>query len=142
MLQKENVCSQEDLVKALAQSGEPVTQATVSRDLAAIGAVRRADGYRLLESAGAPIDSPVAADELARMIRRHVVSLSLAHATIVVKTAPGHAQMLASVFDHSPPNGVVGTVAGDDTIFLAISTPKMASQVVKALEAAMQGTKP
>jgi len=126
LLQKGPSLTQEDLADALARAGEPVTQATVSRDLAAIGAIRGPDGYRLADSIGEPIGVLGGKEEVTGLVRRHVVAVVCAYATVVIKTAPGHAQMVASVFDRWSPDGVVGTVAGDDTIFLATTSPKVA----------------
>lgn len=78
-------------------------------------------------------------DELHGVVRRHVVSAVVAHAMVVVRTAPGHAQMVASAFDRWPPSGVAGSVAGDDTIFLATTSPKIAERVAKELNHAMHG---
>lgn len=139
LLRKGPVWSQEELAATLARSGERVTQATVSRDLAAIGAVRGPDGYRLPESLGEPLGVVGSQDELHGVVRRHVVSAVVAHAMVVVRTAPGHAQMVASAFDRWPPEGVAGTVAGDDTIFLATTGPKVAERVAKELTHAMHG---
>lgn len=143
LLRKGPVASQEDLAGALSRWGESVTQATVSRDLAAIGAVRGPDGYRLPEAIG---DVARAADygddhagEVHGMVRRHVVSVVAADAMVVVKTAPGHAQMVATAFDRWPPRGVAGTLAGDDTIFLATTGPKVAARVTRELNKAMGG---
>jgi transcriptional regulator of arginine metabolism len=139
LLRKGPVWSQEELAETLARSGERVTQATVSRDLAAIGAVRGPDGYRLSESLGEPMGAGGREDELHGVVRRHVVSAVVAHAMVVVRTAPGHAQMVASAFDRWPPSGVAGSVAGDDTIFLATTSPKIAERVAKELNHAMHG---
>lgn len=142
LLRKGPVYSQEDLAASLARAGERVTQATVSRDLAAIGAVRGPEGYRLPESLGDPSGMGGVGgrrEELHGVVRRHVVSAVAAHAMVVVRTAPGHAQMVASAFDRWPPEGIEGTVAGDDTIFLAATSPKVAEQVAKELTHAMHG---
>jgi transcriptional regulator of arginine metabolism len=139
LLRKGPVSSQEELAEALARAGEPVTQATVSRDLAAIGAVRGPDGYRVPEVFAEPIRVGGGEHEVAGMIRRHAVSVMVAHAMVVIKTAPGHAQMVATAFDRWPPEGVAGTVAGDDTIFLATLSPRTAERVTRELTEAMRG---
>jgi transcriptional regulator of arginine metabolism len=141
LLRKGPVQSQEDLAGALSRWGESVTQATVSRDLAAIGAVRGPDGYRLPEALIDParVNGGDSASEVAGMVRRHAVSVVAAHAMVVVKTAPGHAQMVATAFDRWPPKGVAGTLAGDDTIFLATTGPKVAERVARELNLAMGG---
>lgn len=141
LLRKGPIPSQEDLAGALSRWGESVTQATVSRDLAAIGAVRGPDGYRLPEGMLDParVAGGDGGAEVAGMVRRHAVSVVAAHAMVVVRTAPGHAQMVATAFDRWPPEGVAGTVAGDDTIFLATTGPKVAERVAKELTHAMHG---
>lgn len=132
--------TQEELAAELALAGERVTQATVSRDLAAVGAVRSAEGYRLAQDAGLPVAAALGGDdELSGVVRRHVIGAKAAHSLVVVRTAPGHAQMVASAFDRWPPEGVEGTVAGDDTIFLATHSPAGAKALVDRLDKAMRG---
>lgn len=140
LLRRGGLQSQEQLASALARAGEPVTQATVSRDLAAIGAVRGPEGYRLPELLADPFRAGVdGAEEVRGMVRRHAVSIVAASSMVVIKTAPGHAQMVATAFDRWPPDGVAGTVAGDDTIFLAAMSPKAAERAAKELGDAMFG---
>lgn len=135
--------TQEEIVDALAQAGERATQATVSRDLVALGAVRGPRGYQIadsvpsLSSVRGSDKGAVSAQELeqARLIRAHALSIELAHSIVVIKTAPGHAQLLASGLDRTPPKGVVGCVGGDDTIFLATGGPQAAKHVTKSLRA-------
>jgi transcriptional regulator of arginine metabolism len=144
ILANQLVSSQDEIADALSHAGVQVTQTTVSRDLAAIGAVRGADGYRLDDtphSHAGQTSGSGAHDELSSMIYRHVVSVANAQSLVVVKTAPGHAQMMASAFDKYPPGGVVGTVAGDDTIFLATTSVKASNKVVGAILAALEGEK-
>jgi len=141
ILRKGSVSSQVEIAQTLAQAGVIVTQTTVSRDLAAIGAMRSKDGYLLPETR---TDSDVQAtssgkDELWALIHHHVISVAQAQSLVVVKTAPGHAQMMASAFDRWPPDGVVGTVAGDDTIFLATTSNETSEQLGEALDQAMRG---
>lgn len=140
LLRRGGLQSQEQLAAALARAGEPVTQATVSRDLAAIGAVRGPEGYRLPELLLDPQRGGLdGAEEVRGMVRRHAVSVVAAHSVVVIKTAPGHAQMVATAFDRWPPEGVAGTVAGDDTIFLAAMSPRAAERAARELSEAMFG---
>lgn len=139
LLRKGPVWTQDEITAALARAGEKVTQATVSRDLAAIGALRGPDGYRLPDAPVRTIHDDPPHDELASLLRRHAVSIRQAHANVVVRTAPGHAQMLALALDHHPPKGVVGTVAGDDTILIATASPLSAERVTRRLTHTMNG---
>ncbi|MHC5004176.1 MAG: arginine repressor [Planctomycetota bacterium] len=133
-LRRGPIASQEELVAELAAAGEVVTQATVSRDLRAIGAVKGADGYVVPEALGA---APRAArDELGRAVRERVVDLALADSIVVIRTMPGHANAVATVFDDARPAGLVGTVAGDDTIFLACTSRAAARALLTKLRRA------
>ena len=134
------VSSQDEIASALAKAGVEVTQTTVSRDLAAIGAVRGRDGYRLGDSlVGQSGDSKADQDRFESLVVEHVLSIAKAQSLVVVKTAPGHAQMMASAFDACPPDGVVGTVAGDDTIFLATTSAKASERIVNRLRSVLRG---
>ena len=144
ILRQGGVQSQEEIAELLAQSGVVVTQTTVSRDLAAIGAVRGRDGYRLVESIveEGGVAGQADIDAFYGLVFEHVLSVAKAQSLVVVKTAPGHAQMMASAFDRCPPKGVVGTVAGDDTIFLAASSVKASERVVNQLRSVLRGEAP
>ncbi len=122
----------------LAERGVEVTQATVSRDLAAIGAIRGPQGYAL-PGEGALL-SVTSETELESTLRRHVVRIEVADALVVIRTAPGHAGLLGAAIDRRSPKGVVGTIAGDDTLFLATPSRSVAAKVVAFLESAVEST--
>jgi transcriptional regulator of arginine metabolism len=136
--------TQESLVAALAESGVEVTQATVSRDLAAIGAVRGPGGYLLPERPAVVQAGGASADRLARALREHAVSFEPAATLVVVRTAPGHAQLLASELDHARPPGMVGCIAGDDTIFVATPAEREARRLLARMAeaAGLSSTEP
>lgn len=142
LLASEAVSTQEDLVAGLARAGLGVTQATVSRDLAAIGAVRGADGYRL---PGTPVGgtavatAPADGSRIAGVIREHAVSVEPAAALAVVRTAPGHANFVATELDAARPMGMIGCIAGDDTIFIATASDREARRLVRRMEEMMNG---
>ena len=113
------VGSQSDLVELLADEGIEVTQATASRDLDEIGAVRGKEGgelrYRIIEgSESAPRVSKVSNDL--------ILSITVSANLVVVKTPAGGAQLLASTLDRAAQSGelpaIVGTIAGDDTVLV------------------------
>lgn len=112
------VTSQTQLVKMLRASGFPVTQATVSRDLDELGAVKvRRDGKVVYSL---PSESPAvpAGDAVSRMFSESVLGLESSGPLVVVKTPPGHAGMVGGALDRLGIEGVAGTVAGDDTILV------------------------
>lgn len=123
--------TQEEIALSLAQAGETATQATISRDLAAIGAVRGPEGYTMPAASGgstgfgAPLDTA---------LRRHLLDLEIAGTMVVLRTAPGHAPLLASKLDATPPPSMVGCIAGDDTIFVATRSATAARTLIDELE--------
>lgn len=144
--------SQQDLARALRKNhGIVVTQATLSRDLTELGVVKGPDGYVLptaLSLAGAATGpsagSPGAHNgegehsrrqqALAHALRQHFVGASRGGTLVVVRTPTGHANSLAVELDRAKLPGVLGTIAGDDTIFLAMRDTEAATSLVRMLE--------
>lgn len=130
ILRQSQVASQEELRQALAGRGVEVTQATLSRDLRELGVVKGAGGYLLPEAAGNGHRNGAGAggaggggrSALERAVREYLVSAVSAGNLVVVHTGPGRAQPVALELDLAPPPEVLGTVAGDDTIFIATVT--------------------
>ncbi len=122
------VRSQVDLAALLAESGVHVTQATLSRDLVELDAlkVRTAAGtlvYAVPAEGGdrrpsAPAESAASAARLARLCSELLVSAEASANLVVLRTPPGAAQFLASAFDRTELPEVLGTIAGDDTVLL------------------------
>ena len=115
--------TQDELVDALRREGIVVTQATVSRDIVELGLVRTPVSgrviYSLPETVG-PGDSVVARRRLASLLGVVPIAFGESSALLVVRTAPGMANMVAVTLDSCAYPEIVGTVAGDDTIFIAL----------------------
>jgi len=116
LLRRQQISSQEELADMLARNGEKVTQATLSRDLEELGAVKvRENGrvvYRLPEA-------PPSGDEwLRRMLEEFALEVGSSGNLVVVKTPPGGANAVARALDNAGIKDVIGTVAGDDTILV------------------------
>ncbi len=135
------VRSQADLLTLLAADGISVTQATLSRDLDELGAVK----LRGVDS-GAPIyvipedGSPVRGVEggtakVARLLSELLVSADASANLAVLRTPPGAAHFLASALDRAALTDVVGTIAGDDTIVVVAREPCTGTQLVERLGA-------
>jgi transcriptional regulator of arginine metabolism len=122
LLTTTSVVSQAQLVGLLRADGIIATQATVSRDLVELGAVkvRGSDGRRSLALPAASLPGPSAPDHLRRVLTEWVVDVSSAGPLVVVKTPPGCAHVVASALDRGVLDSVLGTVAGDDTIFVVV----------------------
>jgi len=127
------VGTQEELGDLLRRAGFAVTQATLSRDLARIGARRatRPDGGATYELAE---DSLPAAYESFRAVRDLVDSVLDNGTLVIVRTRPGAASAVARIIDLSRLPEASGSIAGDDTIFVAPDRGHRSSQLGKKLE--------
>jgi transcriptional regulator of arginine metabolism len=136
ILREGGASSQKEIVDALRRSGHEVTQATVSRDLREVGAmkVRSGDGfaYKLADDVPHSLNGDLVSRNLAQSLADFALDVRVAHSIVVLTTAPGHASAVARAIDLAGPNPVVGTIAGDDTIFVATSDPDTASALATA----------
>jgi transcriptional regulator of arginine metabolism len=119
-LEAEEVTSQAQLVDLLAADGITATQATVSRDLEDLGAikVRARGGLSVYAVPELPKDQVPPADHLRRVLGDWVVEVAHSHNLVVLRTPPGSAHVVASALDRSSMPEVLGTVAGDDTLII------------------------
>lgn len=118
LLRTQVVQTQEALGALLAEAGFTVTQATLSRDLARLGArrVSRPGGGAVYELGGA---MPARTDDVLWAVHALVTHVDDGDALVVVHTLPGGAPAVAAAIDAARPGWVLGTIAGDDTIFVA-----------------------
>jgi transcriptional regulator of arginine metabolism len=118
LLEHNAVGSQAELVELLAAEGVVATQATVSRDLEDLGAVkvRVPGGETVYAIPEVTKDRLAPEDHLRRVLGDWVVEVSHSANLVVVRTPPGSAHVVASALDRSGLEGMLGTVAGDDTI--------------------------
>ena len=133
LLGRSPIRSQGELAAALADEGVQVTQATLSRDLVELRAVRirAVDGtltYAIPGEGGDRTPVPAETDEqlatrLARLCAELLVTAESSGNLVVLRTPPGAAQFLASAIDHSVLLGVMGTIAGDDTVLVIGAEP-------------------
>lgn len=130
LLRAGTVATQGELRQKLARRGIHVTQATLSRDIEELGAVKTRDGYRArdVEAPAAPPQPtlPVILKEFLRDVRQ-------ASNFVVIKTHPGNAHSVAVSLDAEQWPEVTGTVAGDDTIFIATPGARDAARIRKKI---------
>ena len=129
ILEREAITSQTQLVELLAEEGIVATQATVSRDLEELGAVKvRVPGGDLVYAIPELPTARIAPeDHLRRVLGDWVVEVAHSANLVVVRTPPGSAHVVGSALDRAGLEGVVGTVAGDDTI-LVVATETMGGE--------------
>lgn len=139
LLIEEVVTSQDQLRTLLADQGIDVTQATLSRDLEALGAVKgiEADGsvrYLVSDTAQTTRLVPAAGlDSIARVINEVLVSAVAAENLAVLRTPPGAAMYLAGTLDRAGAPQIIGTVAGDDTVLVVTSSAGEAAALCERL---------
>ena len=135
LLEAHAVASQARLVELLADDGVTATQATVSRDLDELGAVKvRVPGgetvYAIPELA---FEQVAPEDHLRRVFSDWVVEVSQSANLVVLRTPPGSAHVVGSALDRSRRRGVVGTVAGDDTVLVVVAETVEGAEVARQL---------
>lgn len=121
LIRSNSVANQEVLAERLGSLGFVVTQATISRDLEQIGAMKvRRDGQLTYALPDVVRDAPSL--RLAAVFRDWVRSVEPAGNLVVIKTPPGSAHLIGVALDQSDLKEMVGTICGDDTIFVACRT--------------------
>ena len=140
LLAEQAVTSQTHLVELLADEGIAATQATVSRDLEELGAVklRGADGgvgVYVVPEDGSPVRGISGGTErMSRLLGELLVSTDASGNLAVLRTPPGAAHYLASAIDRAALPFVVGTIAGDDTVLIVAREPMSGAELAVTVE--------
>ncbi len=122
LIQEENIETQEELADRLSEEGYVVTQATVSRDIRELKIGKIPSGNGKQKYAVLTHDDAHLADKYIRVLRNGFVSMDNAQNILVIKTVAGMAMAVAAAVDAMKLKEVVGSIAGDDTIMVAIRT--------------------
>ena len=132
--------SQEDLARALTRAGTTVTQATLSRDLRSLGVLRRPDpeGKPVYELPG-PATEALGHQRQLLDLRSFVNEARVAQNLLVVRTPPGHAHGVGRAIDLADFEGMVGSVAGDDTVLVVLEDAAAARRLKKHLDSVALG---
>ena len=135
IISKQEIETQNQLLEALAERGVKSTQATLSRDIRDMRLMKELGpngSYRYVAAV-----SQEAADldaRLRKIFKECVLSYDVAQNILVIKTLPGLAQAAGSTLDGMDIPGLVGTLAGDDTAFLAMKDPELAVKLYHEIE--------
>ena len=120
--------TQDDLIEKLKESGYIVTQATVSRDIKQLGLIKTATkdgGYKYTSSKN---ENSGNENKLKNIMRETAVNAQNAQNIVVVKTFPGMANAAAAALDALAEEAIIGSIAGDDTIFIVVHSNEEASE--------------
>ncbi len=135
LIRSGGLSSQEELAERLSKLGFSVTQATISRDLEHIGAVKMRRGGQLSYALGDQVQNG-GHPRLPNLLRDFVRSIDTAANLLVIKTPPGSAHLIGVALDQSNLPGVVGTICGDDTIFVACESSAIATELARKMRSA------
>jgi len=141
MLETQAVTSQAQLVTLLSDDGVEATQTTVSRDLEEMGAlkVRVPGGETVYALPELPVRQVAPEDHLRRVLGEWVVEVDHSANLVVLRTPPGSAHVVGSALDRSGFEGVIGTVAGDDTVLVVAGENHGGAEVAERI-ARLAGT--
>jgi transcriptional regulator of arginine metabolism len=139
LVRDHSVQSQDELISLLRKRGFAVTQPTLSRDLKELGLAKTPNGYVAPGDMAAP--SPVLSfvpretreERLNQLLRNSVLNAEAAGNLVVIRTPAAAAQPVASALDAASLDGVLGTIGGDDTIFVALRTPADADSLARRI---------
>lgn len=136
LIRRGHVHSQEQLAAMLRREGVEVTQATLSRDLRELGVMKGPSGYVMGDARVPAPAAPIATNtpaELESALRSYLRGADAGGNLVVLRTGPGQASLLAFELDRAGLRGMMGTVAGDDTVLVATKTSRAATSLLDQL---------
>lgn len=135
LIRGQPIRTQEEMAGALERLGIEVTQVTLSRDIRELGLVKGPQGYREPDRAAVSTEEP---DSLRRTLEEFVRDVKTAQNLVIIRTAAGNAQPVAAALDRQAWPEILGTVAGDDTVFAATPDPRQAVRAKEKLLALLR----
>lgn len=133
IVSNETIGTQKELAERLQQEGFETTQATISRDIKELLLVKvniGGDRYKYVIAQ----DTPVTDAKLRMVLREFIISYDYSENILILNTAPGNANTVASAIDRAGWQQVIGSLAGDDTVMLVIKPKEAISEVVEKIE--------
>jgi len=125
LVRSQEVASQEELLEGLLARKIEVSQSTLSRDIQELGLAKSGGVYTVMGA-----EPPRSSDEtIRRTIREFLTDVAIAQNIVVLKSGPGHASTLSRAIDEASWEEVVGSLAGDDTVFLAVRSEKESRRI-------------
>ncbi len=139
IIAKNDIDTQEELVARLREDGYTVTQATVSRDIKDMNIIKTfTDDGRHYKYVAQQPKEPTTADKFLKIFRNTVLSIRSAENLIILKTEQGGASAAAELIDRLEYDEILGVIAGDNTIFVAVDSTNNVEMIVENLETLLQ----
>jgi transcriptional regulator of arginine metabolism len=136
LIAEHEITTQEELIEKLRDSGFHVTQATVSRDIKQLKLIKIAgenDTYKYAVS-GSEMPAPAVNAKYNNILMETVTEIDYAGHLIVVKTFNGMAMAAGAAIDALKWNGIMGCIAGDDTVFIAVRSEAFAKEISQRIQ--------
>lgn len=134
IIEQNEIETQDELAERLMEAGFVATQATISRDIRELKLTKVSDGNGRQKYIVLRNQEPDHVLKLEKVMRAGIIGIDTAENLVVIKTVSGVAMAVAAALDNSEIEGMVGCIAGDDTIFCAIKTKEQVKEVVKIIE--------
>lgn len=138
LILKYEIETQEELVSKLLETGCKVTQATISRDIRELRLTKIVGESGVqkyaLPAQDASIQTPLAGIRFSRVLQEGFINVDIAGNIVVMRTMTGMAMAVAAALDHLNLQEIVGTIAGDDTIFMAVRSEESAKRLCEKIE--------
>ena len=141
LIEKYDIDTQDELCKRLEEAGFSVTQATVSRDIKELRLIKVSGHKSAYCYAHTGRNESAVNDRMIRLLSDSTVSVDFAGQIVVVKTLSGSANVAAEVIDNMNWTEVLGTIAGDNTIFIAVREKNDASEISSRIQRIINGQK-
>lgn len=139
LIQDYEISTQEELISHLIKDGFDTTQATVSRDMRQLHLVKHTDNNGVVRYAVSSESKAVAIGEkMKKIFRECVTHFENAQNIVVIKTLPGLAMAAAGAMDHLEDHSVIGTIAGDDTVFAVLHDTEAAANFCEQIRNQIQ----
>ncbi len=126
VVQKNRISSQEELSVLLKQEGIDITQSTLSRDIRELGLVKAQGSYQI----SGEVNPALPENAVRRAFEQYVVHSGVSGNIVMIKTSPGNAHSIGVVLDAAQWPEVLGTVAGDDTVFVLLRSGRLGKKVL------------
>lgn len=133
IISNESISTQKELAERLQQEGFETTQATISRDIKELLLVKISVGNDKYKYVIAQ-ETPVTDSKLRMVLWEFLISYDYSDNILVLNTAPGNANTVASAIDHAGWKQIIGTLAGDDTIILVVKPKEAVHEVIAKIE--------
>jgi transcriptional regulator of arginine metabolism len=134
IVKKYDIETQDELLEKLAKEGINATQATISRDIREINLTKTSVGGGRQKYTLGKDSEKSSIETYRKVLSAGIISLAEAENLVVIKTVSGMAMAVAAALDNVEIPGMLGSIAGDDTIFLAVKSRDMTGDVIQAIE--------